>query len=358
MSSSFPLCCTWQAVAYQSSPTCMVRDDAIRSDASTSGLRLTSTQRRSSGRGEWGSHRKASAAPKQGPGSTCAGAGSGTRTTCSSSPQPPATTGPDASSGGERGSRSARVGARSDGRGATRSAEAQDEERAAPARSTPPLPHPRPTGAFYEPQEDAASTDAELLAAHVARADPTAFSELTRRHRSRLWAVASAILRDPQDADDAVQDAMLRAFVHAGTFRGESSVYVWLRTLTVNVSTTSAAKRARLAKRIHQRRPRLPTGPRGVRSHQHRRSRRAPPPGVDPSPGGATHRVRPRPSSRHARRRGRPATECPTEDDLHPRAPSPAAPRRATRLQAGHRAASAHRRLARTGWTSAHTAHV
>lgn len=123
-------------------------------------------------------------------------------------------------------------------------------DREAPARRTPPpVPVRDGTGAFGEPQVDAAASDAELLTAHLRGTDPGAFTELTRRHRTRLWAVAGAILSNPQDAEDAVQDAMLRAFVHAGTFRGESSVYVWLRALTVNVSTTLAAKRARLASR-------------------------------------------------------------------------------------------------------------
>lgn len=114
-------------------------------------------------------------------------------------------------------------------------------------RSLHHAPHSR--GPFYEPDWAEAATDAELLAAHVAGSDPSAFTELIRRHRSRLWVVAGAILRNPQDADDAVQDAMLRAFIHAPRFRGDSSVYVWLRTLTINVSTSMATKRARLAGR-------------------------------------------------------------------------------------------------------------
>lgn len=115
-----------------------------------------------------------------------------------------------------------------------------------PAETTEPMPPRRQPAPLDEALEDL-SPDAQLLAAHIAGTDPYAFTELTRRHRSHLWRAACAILRDPQDAEDAVQDAMLRAFVHAKTFRGESSVYVWLRTLTVNVSTSLAAKRTRHA---------------------------------------------------------------------------------------------------------------
>jgi RNA polymerase sigma-70 factor (ECF subfamily) len=101
---------------------------------------------------------------------------------------------------------------------------------------------------FYEPSTEAIS-DAELLAAHLAE-DPHAFNELGRRHRDRLWAIAATVLRHPQDADDATQAALLRAFRHASKFRGDSSVFVWLRTITINVSTTMAAQRAQMNARL------------------------------------------------------------------------------------------------------------
>ena len=52
--------------------------------------------------------------------------------------------------------------------------------------------------------------DAELLSAHVA-GDPTAFATLVRRHRDRLWAVALRTMGDPEEAADALQDALLKA---------------------------------------------------------------------------------------------------------------------------------------------------
>ena len=42
-------------------------------------------------------------------------------------------------------------------------------------------------------------SDGDLLAAH-AGGDPQAFSELVRRHRDRMWAVALRTLRDPDEA--------------------------------------------------------------------------------------------------------------------------------------------------------------
>ncbi|KAA9166692.1 RNA polymerase sigma factor SigM [Amycolatopsis acidicola] len=79
----------------------------------------------------------------------------------------------------------------------------------------------------------AAPTDADLIAAH-ASGDPNAFSELVRRHRDRMWAVALRTLRDPEEAADALQDAFISAFRAAGNFRAESQVTTWLHRIVVN----------------------------------------------------------------------------------------------------------------------------
>ena len=62
-------------------------------------------------------------------------------------------------------------------------------------------------------------TDADLLRAHV-DGDPNAFGILFSRHRDRLWAVALRTAGGPDDAADALQDAMVSAFRRAGPFRG------------------------------------------------------------------------------------------------------------------------------------------
>jgi RNA polymerase sigma-70 factor (ECF subfamily) len=77
------------------------------------------------------------------------------------------------------------------------------------------------------------ATDADLLAAHVA-GDPDAFGLLFARHRDRLWAVALRTLGDPDDAADALQDAMISAFRRASSWRGEAAVTTWLHRVVVN----------------------------------------------------------------------------------------------------------------------------
>jgi RNA polymerase sigma-70 factor (ECF subfamily) len=86
-------------------------------------------------------------------------------------------------------------------------------------------------------------TDAELLRQHVA-GDSDAFGELFRRHRDRLWAVALRTVCDPEEAADALQDAMISAFRRAADFRGDSAVTTWLHRIVVNACLDRLRRRA------------------------------------------------------------------------------------------------------------------
>ena len=86
-------------------------------------------------------------------------------------------------------------------------------------------------------------SDQELLRRHVA-GDSDAFGELFRRHRDRLWAVALRTVCDPDEAADALQDAMVSAFRRAADFRGESAVTTWLHRIVVNASLDRLRRRA------------------------------------------------------------------------------------------------------------------
>jgi RNA polymerase sigma-70 factor (ECF subfamily) len=75
--------------------------------------------------------------------------------------------------------------------------------------------------------------DLTLLRSHV-EGDPDAFTELVHRHRDRLWALALRTTGHPDDAADAVQEALISAFRRAETFRGDSQVTTWLHRIVVN----------------------------------------------------------------------------------------------------------------------------
>ena len=75
--------------------------------------------------------------------------------------------------------------------------------------------------------------DDELLEAHR-NGDPDAFGVLFSRHRDRLWAVALRTTGNPEDAADALQEAMISAFRRVDSFRGDALVTTWLHRVVVN----------------------------------------------------------------------------------------------------------------------------
>ena len=105
-------------------------------------------------------------------------------------------------------------------------------------------------------------SDEDLLAAHVA-GDREAFAELVRRHRDRLWAVAMRTLHDREEAADALQDALLKAYRSAAGYRGEAAVTTWLHRIVVNACLDRVRRR--------QARPTVPLPGESLEEDGHRR---------------------------------------------------------------------------------------
>ena len=76
-------------------------------------------------------------------------------------------------------------------------------------------------------------SDAELLAAHVT-GDRYAFEALFHRHHRHLYRLARLTTASPEDAADALQEAMLSAHRTAASFRHDAAVGSWLHRIVVN----------------------------------------------------------------------------------------------------------------------------
>ena len=87
------------------------------------------------------------------------------------------------------------------------------------------------------------SSDVELLTLHLA-GDRDAFAEIVRRHRDQLWAVALRTTGDPEEAADAVQEALISAMRHAASFRGDAKLSTWLHRIVVNACLDRLRRRA------------------------------------------------------------------------------------------------------------------
>jgi RNA polymerase sigma-70 factor, ECF subfamily len=64
--------------------------------------------------------------------------------------------------------------------------------------------------------------------------DKQAFEELIRRHQQRVFAVASGILRKPQDVEDIAQQVFLKAYFSLKKFDQRAAFTTWLYKITVN----------------------------------------------------------------------------------------------------------------------------
>ena len=73
-----------------------------------------------------------------------------------------------------------------------------------------------------------------------------AFEELVRRHSQLIYRTLAAILGNPADAQDAMQDTLLSAFKHIGGFQGRSKFSTWL----VSIARNSALQRLRRGKNV------------------------------------------------------------------------------------------------------------
>jgi len=71
-----------------------------------------------------------------------------------------------------------------------------------------------------------------LIAAQAG--SPEAFAELHVLYYRRLYKTIVAITKNPQDAEDALQDTFLRAYLAIHRFEGRSNIYSWLTRIAVN----------------------------------------------------------------------------------------------------------------------------
>lgn len=76
---------------------------------------------------------------------------------------------------------------------------------------------------------------------------PEGFERLMRDNNRLLFRTARAILRDDAEAEDAVQEAYLRAYRSIGDFRGEARHSTWLVRIVVNEALARRRKATRRA---------------------------------------------------------------------------------------------------------------
>lgn len=87
------------------------------------------------------------------------------------------------------------------------------------------------------------ATDAQL-AARAAKGDSLAFECVMRRHNQLLFRTARSILKNDEDAEDALQEAYLRAWNALGSFRDDARLSTWLTRIVINESLGRLRRRS------------------------------------------------------------------------------------------------------------------
>ena len=100
------------------------------------------------------------------------------------------------------------------------------------------------------------------------------YAELVSRHQRRAGRIAYHYLRDPAEADEAVQDAFVKAYSHLSSFREELPFEVWFTRILINGCLDRIKARTRRERWIAP----MPDGPGGERDFAERTPGRGPSP--------------------------------------------------------------------------------
>ncbi len=87
----------------------------------------------------------------------------------------------------------------------------------------------------------AASNDLDLVHASK-QGDVDAFEQLVKRYDRRLLRISQTVTHNREDSEDAVQEALLKAFQNLADFREDSQFSTWLIRITVNQSLMKVRK--------------------------------------------------------------------------------------------------------------------
>lgn len=89
-----------------------------------------------------------------------------------------------------------------------------------------PNPHRLPSKIVRE--------DEHQLVVAAKAGDQKAFEELVSRYEKKIFRLTMNITRNTEDAEDAMQDAFMKAYTHLNTFEEGSRFYTWLVRIVIN----------------------------------------------------------------------------------------------------------------------------
>jgi RNA polymerase sigma-70 factor (ECF subfamily) len=97
-----------------------------------------------------------------------------------------------------------------------------------------------------------ADIDDSRLVIDLKNGNERAYRQLVEKYQAKLRNVAYGITLDVEESADIIQDVFLKAYMGIEKFKGESSLYTWLRRITINESLNWVRKWKRRFRWQHQ----------------------------------------------------------------------------------------------------------
>src|ERR1700739_287043 len=94
-----------------------------------------------------------------------------------------------------------------------------------------------------ENADELAARREDPLVTAVQAGEPEAFAQLYAIYSPRLYRTITAITKNPEDAQDALQETFLRAHLRVQAFEGRSNIYSWLTRIAINCALMILRKR-------------------------------------------------------------------------------------------------------------------
>jgi RNA polymerase sigma-70 factor, ECF subfamily len=85
----------------------------------------------------------------------------------------------------------------------------------------------------------------EEVVRRVLNGETELYEVIMRRYNQRLYRVARSIVNDPDEAEDVIQDAYVRAYTHLHQFAGEARFSTWLTRIAVHEALARSRRNRR-----------------------------------------------------------------------------------------------------------------
>ena len=82
-----------------------------------------------------------------------------------------------------------------------------------------------------------------VLCADVLAGNSRSFAVLAEKYRKRIFSLGYGFFRNPDDAEDFLQDVLVKVYVSLASFRGESRFSTWLMRVAYNTAINSKKRK-------------------------------------------------------------------------------------------------------------------